>query len=103
MRKKAFGEDDPLSKVGIMTVNNKYLPYKRPTLKQAVGYNVNTKGVFQELTKEHGGLKTTHNVLGTSVTVKSHMMMMAGINKSNNSISRIDNMTKKYETVVHRT
>ena len=56
LRKKAFGVDDPLSNVGIMALNNIALPYKKPTLKQAPGIYVNTRGVMEELTRDYGGI-----------------------------------------------
>ena len=39
-----------------MTLNNCSLPYKKPILKQVSGYNVNTRGVVQEIDKDYGGM-----------------------------------------------
>ena len=46
LRKRQLGIDDPLSNVGIMSLNNKNLPYKKPILKQIPGIYVNTRGVI---------------------------------------------------------
>lgn len=59
MKLKQLGVDDPLLKVGIMSLNNECLPYKRPILKQHTAYNYNTRSVLDELAarEQHGGLK----------------------------------------------
>ena len=46
LRKRQLGIVDPLSNVGIMSLNNKNLPYKKPILKQIPGIYVNTRGVI---------------------------------------------------------
>ena len=46
LRKRQLGIDDPLSNVGIMSLNNKNLPYKKPILKRVPGIYVNTRGVI---------------------------------------------------------
>jgi hypothetical protein len=56
LRKRQLGIDDPLSNVGIMSLNNQSLPYKKPILKQYPGIYVNTKGVIDELNRDFGGL-----------------------------------------------
>ena len=74
LHRKQLGSDDPLNHVGLLTFNN-CLPYKKPILKEASSYNVNTKGVLQELYRDYGGLRVTPNA-------KSHMMLMAGASHS---------------------
>jgi len=46
LRKKQLGSEDPV--MGMMRLHDG-LPYKKPVLKRAVGFNVNTKGVMLEL------------------------------------------------------
>ena len=82
-----MGVDDPLSNVGIMSLNNKNLPYKKPILKRVPGIYVNTRGVIQELNKDHGGI---HDLRSSSQVLinhqqKQHMYMMAGGYISNRS------------------
>lgn len=45
LHRKQLGTDDPLLHVGLLTQNN-CLPYKKPILKEASSYNVNTRGVL---------------------------------------------------------
>jgi hypothetical protein len=71
IKRKQLGKDDPLSQVGIITSNH-VLPYKKPILKQAPAFNVNTRGVLEELYRDYGGLRVNNNA-------KSHMMLMAGV------------------------
>jgi len=75
-----MGIDDPLSNVGIMSLNNKNLPYKKPILKRVPGIYVNTRSVIQELNKDYGGI---HDLRSSSQVLinhqqKQHMYMMAG-------------------------
>ncbi len=80
LKRKQLGQDDPMSLFGIMSMNNQALPYKKPILKAPSAFNVNTRGVLEELSRDHGGLKqlrsTPHNIL--NLNSKSHMMLMAG-------------------------
>jgi hypothetical protein len=57
LRNKQIGLDDPLNNVGIMTLNNISLPYKKPILKRTPGIYVNARGVINELDKDYGGIK----------------------------------------------
>jgi hypothetical protein len=56
LRKRQLGIDDPLGNVGIMSLNNQALPYKKPILKNLPGIYVNTRGVLQEINRDYGGL-----------------------------------------------
>ena len=60
LRRKQLGSDDPLSNLGIMTMENNYssLPYKKPILKFAPPSNINTKSVLRELSRDFGGVTT---------------------------------------------
>lgn len=69
LKRKQLGSDDPLSNVGLLTSNN-MLPYKKPILKQASAYNINTRGVLEELYRDYGGLRVNQSA-------RSHMMLMA--------------------------
>jgi len=69
LRRKQLGSADPV--LGMMKLRDG-LPYKKPVLKRAVGFNVNTKGVMLELAAREAKLSVPQ-------TSQNHMIMMAGL------------------------
>jgi hypothetical protein len=83
LKKKQLGTDDPMSNLGIMSLNNHSLPYKKPILKNQPGIYVNTRGVLQEIRREHGGLTEMRSSSNLSIgsSTRQHLMLMAGIHR----------------------
>jgi len=81
LRRKQLGSADPV--LGMMKLRDG-LPYKKPVLKRAVGFNVNTKGVMLELAAREAKMSVPQ-------TSQNHMIMMAGLSNAEPSRMSLSN------------
>jgi len=78
LRRKQNAKDDPMSHIGIVTMNHK-IPYRKPILKQVTstigtrgnGVLILSLGVIKEIEEKHGGLSAKNFISATGEARKS--------------------------------
>ncbi len=78
LRRKQQGQGDPLQSLGLISRSDGLCPYRKPILKQPSSFNINTRGVVQELDRNHGGIRSTSSSSYLTEHTRSHMILMAG-------------------------